>query len=693
MSDKKVAAQRSSARGPCREFIRTHLPKNHEAFSNSHVEFDTTVQQYVPFVKGDGTSQNEENSNQHQRLDLLPKDSTSDESNPSRRPFWDEMFPEAMSQLRDSCEEPPKLVDTDSSIRVASGWPEIVTTVELARAKYYNYKGFIGFWKKTRHGLTDDATDAKRLFSLLPDSDYTSVIHCVFDIIADAAKRASQLRKEVEDTLRQMRQKLSDVERVVAVYAGEDEDIVSAAMDVLVSSLQALEGIVLYYSEKRGLKVAASAMWQGGRYKDDFSTCLAGIDSSSRRLIEVTHLAHIQATQSINIKTSEGLEKLGQLQRHHLDMAQQQKRLADRQSELASSGRKIARRQGKLAAELSREVAANELNARANSRNAATSAVAVTGIYLLIQDRHKFERALEREKRRNARLIVELRASEARSRSVSRGRYSLPARGISSDELLGILNLSSSGEEADMATISDSAVLVDRRDQGRAEQLVNNPQFRQWMVQLCSTELLVHGHMRRSRSSITALSLFSAAIVQCLRRDVRFCTLAFFCGQHKDASDQLTGGVGLIKALTLQLLAQYRFTAEDLSFATQDMDLDALEDGQILPICRLFTSLIRCVRNITIFCVLDSVEVYEEPKFLQGMALERALFDILSLTSDDKVKTDVKVLMMSPTATTTILKAFNENDVVSMVGHGQPKGQKNFDEGRLGERLGEVSDC
>ena len=68
-----------------------------------------------------------------------------------------------------------------------------------------------------------------------------------------AAKRTAEIREEVEETLRQMREKLSDVERVVALCADADDHIVPAAMNVLVSVLQALEDIVLYYSAKRGM--------------------------------------------------------------------------------------------------------------------------------------------------------------------------------------------------------------------------------------------------------------------------------------------------------------------------------------------------------------------------------------------------------------------------------------------------------
>lgn len=67
-----------------------------------------------------------------------------------------------------------------------------------------------------------------------------------------AAKRTAEIRNEVEDSLRQLREKFEDVESVVAIYSA-DKGTRDAALNVLVSVLQALEDIVLYYSAKRGM--------------------------------------------------------------------------------------------------------------------------------------------------------------------------------------------------------------------------------------------------------------------------------------------------------------------------------------------------------------------------------------------------------------------------------------------------------
>ncbi|UKZ74717.1 hypothetical protein TrVFT333_002387 [Trichoderma virens FT-333] len=685
MADRLLAAQELRKIQPCLDFNETRLPEYHEAFANPQVRFNTALGLYAPVLKDGNMSQAVLADNQKQ-LQLLPEQSTNPSSNPR----------DAMAKLKSIRDEPVGLVGTPNSIRAAAGWPEIVNTLEVARAKYYNYSGFIGFWKKTGHKFADHANEGKTLFSLLPDSEYTSVIHCVFDVIFDAAKRTAEIREEVEETLRQMREKLSDVERVVALCADDDDHIILVAMNVLVSVLQALEDIVLYYSSKRGLRVTATVLWKKDEYKADLSECLAGINSSSKRLIEEANLTHIRVTRSVNIKMSEGLEKLKKLQLGQLKVAREQKRLADKQSEIAISGRKIARRQGKLATDLSREAASNQRNAIANERNAAAnmanaiiSATALNSFLKLSEEYFVAKSDLERAQHLNAKLMVKnerLSSALREERSRSRGRHPLlsPAP-ISLDQLLQILNVPDSGEEADIANISDSAVHVNRRDQGRAEQLINYPQFQQWVVQTRSTELLVHGHMKPSRTSVSALSLFSAAIVRSLRRDQRFCTLAFFCSEHKDDRDPLVGGIGIIKSLIVQLLNHYHFDSTDLGFAIRDVNLDALEDD-VEQLCQLFVGLVRRVQSrVTLICVLDSVNAYDDPDFMQELEVERVLYEVLSLTRDIKVQTHTKVLLTSPTDTATIWEGFDERDVVSMAG--RPKGGKHFDDGRLAQQL------
>jgi len=55
-----------------------------------------------------------------------------------------------------------------------------------------------------------------------------------------------------------------------------------------------------------GLRTAASALWKQEEYQASLTECLSGLESSSNQLIKEANMAHMGATQSIKITTSEG---------------------------------------------------------------------------------------------------------------------------------------------------------------------------------------------------------------------------------------------------------------------------------------------------------------------------------------------------------------------------------------------------
>ncbi|KAF5966098.1 hypothetical protein FBULB1_11844 [Fusarium bulbicola] len=615
-----------------------------------------------------------EQPGEHDLPDILP-DNTIEDSD--RRPFWEEMLPEAMEELKSTRDEPKRLAGTTRSIRDLKGWVDVVNVLEKARPNYYDYSGFIGFWKRSAHKMTDNVDEGKRLLSLLPNTDYSSVIRCVFDIVFDAAKRTAKIREEIESSLRQFREKLEDVESIVTVYEKE-EDIIAAANKVLSSMLQAIEDIIDYYWAKKGKKML-------------LSMC--------SRLMEKANIGSFRELRSVNIKASEGIDMLKQLQLDQIKITREQTRLADAQSEINKSGRKMIAEQRRLASANERNATANEQNAAANMANATTASNAMNAFMRLSQEYLTNLTALNEQKRQNARLAVKytrLHTQLEAERSRSRGQrpWVGPAR-ASQAQLLRILNMNldfdlSAVDKVDMAEISGSAALVNRRDQGRAEHLVENAQFKKWVVRTSSTELLIHGHMKPSRTSVTPLSLFSAAIVRNLRQVDRFCAVAFFCGQHIDLDDPLTGGIGLIKCLTVQLLHQHGFDDADLDKVAQEVNLPLLKRGveDVEELCLLFAVLVRHLRSdITLFCVIESVNVYENEDMMQGMYVEKVLFEILQLTSDPRVKTHVKALFTSPTDTNVIWKAFKRRDVLSMHESGHLSLDKHFSDSRFAEQV------
>lgn len=121
------------------------MPLFREAFENPEVRFNTFLGRYAPlsqFTEGNNTM---DRLGDHELPELLPEASPDS----TRRPFWEEMLPRAMEKLKTSRDEPERLISTSNSIRAATGWVELVNILEKARARYYGYSGFVGFWKRT----------------------------------------------------------------------------------------------------------------------------------------------------------------------------------------------------------------------------------------------------------------------------------------------------------------------------------------------------------------------------------------------------------------------------------------------------------------------------------------------------------------------------------------------------------------
>lgn len=171
-------------RQPCLEFIEERLPEFHEAFANPDVQFSTARGRFEPMTHNQDPATGSQEPGEHELPDILPEHTSEDSD---RRPFWEEMLPEAMEELKSSRDEPKRLAGTTRSIRGLNGWVDIVNVLEKARANYYDYSEFIGFWKRSAHKMADNVDDGKRLLSLLPNTDYSSVIHCVFDIVFDVS--------------------------------------------------------------------------------------------------------------------------------------------------------------------------------------------------------------------------------------------------------------------------------------------------------------------------------------------------------------------------------------------------------------------------------------------------------------------------------------------------------------------------
>ncbi|KAF2190727.1 hypothetical protein K469DRAFT_697959 [Zopfia rhizophila CBS 207.26] len=95
-------------------------------------------------------------------------------------------------------------------------------------------------------------------------------------------------------------------------------------------------------------------------------------------------------------------------------------------------------------------------------------------------------------------------------------------------------------------------------DQVLADELLSYPQFEEWIIAPNSRGLLIHGKMK-GILHVSAISLFCSNFIEKPKKMEQFRSIVFFCNRHLDSDDSYTGGRGLIKSVTAQILRQNVF--------------------------------------------------------------------------------------------------------------------------------------
>lgn len=193
------------------------------------------------------------------------------------------------------------------------------------------------------------------------------------------------------------------------------------------------------------------------------------------------------------------------------------------------------------------------------------------------------------------------------------------------------------------------------RGQDRSGVIMPTPQFRDWLVNASSQELLIHGNS--DPLPISPLTLFCALLVQNLRRLNNFWTVAFFCGCHP--YEEYGGARTLITSLIAQLLQKRPF---DLSFIQHDhvyqMDL-----GNVKTFCFVFGQLVRQIDpDDTVFCIIDGINFYEG----RAELLEDTADTVRCLLDMTLGQTVFKILLTSPSNTDDVRKAIRDANYLSL---------------------------
>ncbi|EXJ72273.1 uncharacterized protein A1O5_04777 [Cladophialophora psammophila CBS 110553] len=235
-------------------------------------------------------------------------------------------------------------------------------------------------------------------------------------------------------------------------------------------------------------------------------------------------------------------------------------------------------------------------------------------------------------------------------------------RHIDPQDLLDWINIPNVAD-SDLKFINEKRqIRVPMNEQARAEQLIQVRQLKDWMVSPTSSQLLIHGDYQ-GKQDISGLSLFCSSLAQSLvARAPQYIPLVFFCGLHTDRNvDDYTGGLAIIQNFICQLLCQFDF---DKKLLANDVGEDRIRDGDIGKLCSLFELLVKQLPStVVLFCLIDGIVYYERKEFVNDLGL--VLVTLLKI-SEQSDQAAVKVLVTSPTVTTSVRKPFPHDLILSM---------------------------
>ncbi|KAI1388579.1 uncharacterized protein F4822DRAFT_250501 [Hypoxylon trugodes] len=591
------------------DFLDNHLQEYHPAFKDLPIRFDTVAQRYVPIPQ---VSVMHLNSGGHSAK------APNAEATPPARPvagevdsmsFWDRIFPKAMEKFKkDYPKEPDGREKHGYSMR-KENWREVNTQLSKARSVYEGGTGRLGFIKSgARRILKNLQPTVKQGIKVVPEMDIVSPVLGAVEILLDAVKQAADVRDSVFAKLDTLQQSFEAIEVYTTMYPS-DQNIKDASITLVATILKAIEDVIGYFTRNLFIK-AAIAVLTGEQYQERLKKSLDSIETDSQSLLD-----QAQFTQGYLITV---------IWRSYPDTT--------RYLEMQQSN--------------------------ANLTN---------GLMDLLQENRRLFQANNALQYQNGFLQGQVQAlSRPASPTPS---ITIREPSISQEELFILLDVPDIHQE-DLDDIFWSRDRIATREQERAEQLINQHQFRQWVVAPTSARLLIHGDFGTGGElqDSSALSVFVATFANVMRQATaapvpssnqsgQFCSLVFFCGLHTRAFHDFVGPGWMARSLVAQLLCQG--IAFDMTGLEDDVDLGSVcgdsSSDDVMVLCDLLIWLVRRLPpDVTLFCFVDGAIFFERPDY--ALAAGYVLRVLLDLAEEDEDGSEgprcrVKVLITSPIAT------------------------------------------
>lgn len=238
--------------------------------------------------------------------------------------------------------------------------------------------------------------------------------------------------------------------------------------------------------------------------------------------------------------------------------------------------------------------------------------------------------------------------------------------------LRSLLTIFESIEEIDLnAILENDERSIPFREKRKADLIVSTKQFHDWMVSSKSSELLVHGEFRRTRSAsepVSALSVFCATLTQTFRRaGQQQIALVFFCGNHVERDDRHRGPGAMICSFIAQLAKLWSFETTNPegsgNYPLSQAEAESIiKSGSLQKLCKLFGLLVRLLpEQATLFCIVEGISHYETDEFEEGLL--EVLVLLLGLARHRDMAATIKILATSPTTSDLVQDRFRDDDL------------------------------
>ncbi|KAF7956545.1 hypothetical protein EAE96_003880 [Botrytis aclada] len=524
---------------------------------------------------------------------------------PQRSRSQQDLFPEMMKSFKNEYDKEPKgRCHTKYTIRSQTDWDGVLKILIAAQvARGDAQPGAAGKAKKFAAKLNAHSTKVKKLVPLIPSNTSTSPVIIVLNVIFDAMKASNTVREELLKSLDNFRDSFEGIETYFSIYYVFPE-VSKAAISLGVAILKAIEEVIGYYLQHIAFK-ALEALWNGEDYKKSITASLKDITTYGEQLHREAERANFKENHETHTGVIVANSRIQQVY--------------DQVSETNTTMKEML-----LDLEYNQE------------RYYAQEKALRYEIEYLRRD-IDFYRAITPPLQQGLPLPQEPHISQGDLQRL-----------IDIPPMSGVSESYTEQTNQDLAHAFRSKQRFELAGQELPELVTKSSQFRQWLVNPVSTELLIHGN--GSSEPTSPLTFFCSLLIKNLISMDRFRPVFFFCGSHTRSTqyDPYSGGISMIKSFLAQLLAQDQF---DLKFLSLD-NIDQIKANNLEALRWLFKTLVQHLdRGVTLFCIIDGIDFYCDHHGPHFKDMELVVDSCLELREATDMRATFKLLISCSSST------------------------------------------